>query len=313
MVTTPDENIIKLYTAPDKRVWYSVGIGPPVNSNQLVDEFLLTPVLVGISTIARIIGIAQNAELISALYLKSNNKEMRGVEIAGPNILHEPAELNDPSIVLSRMRSVDIAPAAGGWHKLSLHDYPTYAMLSRMLRNKFVFDEAAETYFHIHPVRKALLFIPTISEPNVAKLLTIIIDPRWYVDRRAPDRAAKLELYLGLTPQTQACVSRPEHLLIKTREFRCQTVLSAWKTKPADAVDIQDPANFLYRIHNAVGGNAKGDLRASQAFVRYLRYNWLSALETRLGVKDGLFVPKMFFKTPAECASYTDYMSTGKK
>lgn len=309
MVNTPDENIIKLYTATDKRVWYSVGIGPPVNSNQLVDEFLLAPVIHGTGTVVRVIGMAQNAELISALYLKRNNKELRSVEIAGPNILHEAAELHEPSIVLSRMRSVDIAAAAGGWHTLSLHDYPTYAMLARMLRNQFIFDDAAETYFHIHPARKALLFIPTVAEPDAAKLLTTIIDPRWYVDRRSPDRAAKLELYLGLTPQTQARVSQPACLVTKAREFRCQTVLSTWKTQPPEAVDAQAPANFLYRVYNAAGGGAKGDLRASQAFIRYLRYNWLAALETRAGVKDGLFVPNMFFKTPAECAAYDEHMS----
>jgi len=310
MVTTPDENIVKLYVASDNRVWYSVGIGPPINSAQTVDEFLFTPVIHGLSNVVRIVGVPQNAELISALYLRRNSGEIRGVEIAGPNILHSFDELQDPSIVLSRMRSVDIASAAGGWHSITMRDYPTYAMLARMLRNNFVFDDATAAYFKVHPVRKALLFIPAVAEAEAAKLMTTIVDPRWYVDRRSPDRAAKLELYLGLTPQTQLHVSDKKCILTRAREFRCQNVLSVWKTQDSETVDLQNPANFLYRIRNAARGGAKGDLRASQAFIRYLRYNWLSAIETRPGVKDGLFVPNLFFKTPAECAAYAEHMST---
>jgi hypothetical protein len=65
----------------------------------------------------------------------------------------------------------------------------------------------------------------------------------------------------------------------------------------------------LYRIHAAARGGDKGDLRASQAFIRYLRYNWLSGLESRKGAKDGLFAPNLFFKTPAERAAYLEHMS----
>ena len=72
MATTTDENIVKLYVASDKRVWYSVGIGPPINSAQTVDEFLFTPVIHGLSNVVRVIGVAQNAELISALYLRNS-------------------------------------------------------------------------------------------------------------------------------------------------------------------------------------------------------------------------------------------------
>ena len=309
MATTTDENIVKLYVASDKRVWYSVGIGPPINSAQTVDEFLFTPVIHGLSNVVRVIGVAQNAELISALYLRRNSGEIRGVELAGPNILHSFDELQEPNIVLSRMRSVDIASAAGGWHAITMRDYPTYAMLARMLRNNFVFDDATAAYFKMHPARKALLFIPNIAEADAAKLLTTIVDPRWYVDRRAPDRAAKLELFLGLTPQTQMCVSDAKCILTRTREFRCQSVLSVWKTQDVDTVDLHNPANFLYRVQKAAHGGAKGDLRASQAFIRYLRYNWLAAIEIRPGIKDELFVPKMFFKTPAECAAYAEHMS----
>jgi hypothetical protein len=309
MFSTPDETIIKLYTAEDGRVWYASGLGPPVNSEQLTDSFLQSPVLSGLGLVIRVLGIKQNAELISALYLRRHKNEVRAVEIAGPNILHAYEELKDPRIVLQRMRSVDISSAAGGWHALSTHDYPTYAMLSRTVRANLDFDDTAKAYFQIHPAYRALTFITTLNQEVAAQLLTTIIDPRWYVDRRAPDRAAKLELYLGLTPQIQRRVSASNCLLTRGRELRCATVLSSWKTVAPEQVDKTDPANFLYRIHAAAGGGDKGDLRASQAFIRYLRYNWLSGLESRKGTKDGLFAPNLFFKTPAERAAYLEHMS----
>lgn len=309
MYSVTDETVIKLHTHTDGRVWFSTGIGPATNSEQLLDSFLLSPVLNGIGVQVRVLGLPQNAELISALYLRRHKNEISRVEIAGPNVLHTAEDIDDPQIVLRRMRSVDVASAAGGWHTLSVHDYPTYAILGRMQRTNFVFDDAAQAYFRMHPAHKALTFIPTLDTEVAAQLLAAIVDPRWYVDRKSPDRAAKLELFLGLTPQVQTSVSAPKRLLHKGRELRCANVLRTWKTAEPDAIDLQNPANFLYRIYNAAKGGPKGDLRASQAFVRYLRYNWLDGIENRRGTKDGLFAPNLFFKTPAERAAYAEHMS----
>ena len=309
MYSVTDETVIKLHTHTDGRVWFSTGLGPATNSEQLLDSFLLSPVLNGIGVQVRVLGLPQNAELISALYLRRHKNEINRVEIAGPNVLHTAEDIDDPQIVLRRMRSVDVASAAGGWHTLSVHDYPTYAILGRMQRTNFVFDDAAQAYFRMHPAHKALTFIPTLDAEVAAQLLATIVDPRWYVDRKSPDRAAKLELFLGLTPQVQTSVSTPKRLLHKGRELRCANVLRAWKTVEPDAIDLHDPANFLYRIHKAAKGGSKGDLRASQAFVRYLRYNWLDGIENRRGTKDGLFAPNLFFKTPAERSAYAEHMS----
>jgi hypothetical protein len=312
MYNVLDENVIKLHTHTDGRIWFAGGIGPTTNSEQLLDAFLLSPVLNGIGVQVRVLGLPQNAELISSLYLRRHKNEINRVEVAGPNTLHTPDDINDPHVVIQRMRSVDLPAAAGGWHSLSLHDYPTYAIIARAQRANFVFDDAAQTYFRMHPAYKALTFIPTLNEEVAAQLLATIVDPRWYVDRKAPDRAAKLELFLGLTPQVQSCVSAPQRLLHKSRELRCANVMRAWKTVSAEDVDLKQPANFLYRIYKATGAGVKGDLRASQAFVRYVRYNWLDTLEVRRGTKDGLFAPDLFFKTPAERAAYAEHMSKKK-
>lgn len=303
-----DEIVIKLHTADDGNVWYARGINTCKNSEQIVDSFLLSSVVSGMGLTFRILGVPQNSELICALYLRRYKGEVRSVEIAGPNILDTQYELSDPSAVLMRMRAAAVSPACGGWHSLTLHDYPTYAMLARMTRNNFVFDEQANSYLHMHPAFRALSFIPTLVDSEVAKLLVTTIDPRWYIDRRRPERIKKLELFLGLTPAIQEKVSNPKKILTKAREFRCATVLNSWKSKPYEEVDVKKPENFLYRIWHAAGGGYYGDLRASQAFLRYLNDNWLAVLENRKGVRDGLFAPNLYFKTPAEIESYEHHM-----
>lgn len=308
-----DETTIKLHTDEDGHVWFARGISAPKNSGQIVDSFLLSPNATGMGLLFRLLGVPQNAELICALYLRHYKGEVRSVELAGPNILDSRDELASAASVILRMRAAVVASACGGWHKLTLHDYPTYAMLARMIRTNFVFDDTTEAYFNLHPAHRALSFIPTLSHEAAAKLLINIIDPRWYVDRRKPERIKKLELYNGLTPAIQEHVSNKNYLLRKAREFRCAAVLDAWKTKPYEEVDIKNPANFLYSIWKDNGGGARGDLRASQAFLRYLNDNWLAGLERRTGVKDGLFIPDGFFKTKEQCADYKEHMQKAHK
>jgi len=313
MYVPQDESIIKLHTADDGKVWYARGIGAVKNSDQIVDSFLLSPVVSGMGLTFRVLGVQQNAELITALYLRRYKGEVRAIEIAGPNILDSQYELRNPELVLQRMRTAAVAPACGGWHALTMHDYPTYAMLARMLRTNYQYDESVQQYLHVHPVYKALTFIPTYDPETAAKMLINIIDPRWYIDRRRPDRLKKLELFMGLTPAVQHKVSDSKKLLTKTREFRCLTVINSWKTKPVEQIDLKEPANFLYRIYQNSGGGERGDLRASQAFLRYVNDNWLAGLENRKGVRDGLFAPNLFFKTPAETESYEYHMQPPKK
>lgn len=313
MFVPQDETIIKLHTADDGKVWYARGISSVKNSEQIVDSFLLSPVVSGVGLTFRVLGVRQNAELICALYLRRYKGEVRAIEIAGPNILDSQYELGSPELVVQRMRTATVAAACGGWHQLTIHDYPTYAMLARMLRTNYDYDDSVQQYFQMHPAHKALEFIPTLDPASAAKLLINIVDPRWYIDRRRPERIKKLELFLGLTPAVQHKVSNSKKLLTKTREFRCAAVLNSWKTQPLEKVDLKNPANFLYRIQQAAGGGPKGDLRASQAFIRYVNDNWLSGLENRKGVRDGLFAPDLFFKTPAERESYEYHMTPPKK
>lgn len=309
MSAVTDEVALKIHTAADGNIWYALGIGGVHDTGMIADTFLLQPIINGFGIRVRLLGIPRNAELITQFYLRRRKNEVVAVEVAGPNICESAAELNDPATVIMRMRSANISGACGGWHPVTDKDYPTYALLGRMQRTHFQFDAATQAYLQAHSAFHAMTLIPTLSRERLAQLLIDIIDPRWYVDRRAPDRASKLELYLGLTPQVQAAVSNVDKLLKKPRELRCATVLGVWKTQDYHAVDVQDPRNWLYRIYAAAGGGPRGDLRASQAMIRYLRYNWLDTLERRPGARDGLFAPELYFRTPAEIETYRNHMA----
>ena len=304
-----DEKITKLHTADDGCIWFCRGADEVKNSECKLDDFLRLPVANGFGNVFRLLGVARNAELIASLYVRRKDREVRAIHVAGPNTLAVPEELRNPELAILRMRSLASSPAAGGWHEVSMADYPTYALIARMARNKEDFDDAVATYLRLHPAYKALQFIPTLCPASVAYVLSRIVDPRWFVFPGRHGAETKLLLFLGLTPQVQKRVSVADALLTTARDVRCTYVLNSWKTASPDSVDLKNPANFLYRIWRAAGGGWRGDLRASQTFIRYLRDNWLAGLDSRIGPADGLFAPDLFFRLPAEAAHFRDHMS----
>jgi hypothetical protein len=302
-----DETTTKLHTDAAGIIWYSRGIAPPQNSEQTLAEFLLSPVVSGMGLQFRLFGTIENAELISALYLRKNRGEVRCVEVAAPHFL-TAVERITPATALLKMRNISAPAAVGGWHAISFSDYSTYALAARMYRNRFVFDDMANNYLKMHPAYKALSFIPNFSQAAAAQLFVTITDPRWFVDTRAPENNLKIALYLGLTPAIQKRVSDPDTMITARRELRCANVLGCWKTVDTSSANLTDPANFLYRIWRFNGGGPRGDLRASQAFLTYIQQNWLSAIEQHRGLKNELFAPDLFFRAPAEIAAYTEHM-----
>lgn len=309
MLHSTDESAIKLHVDDSGCVWYVSGIDTPQNSGKLVDTFLYSSPLLRLGSNVRVLGLPQNAELITSLYIRKRQRELGTIVIAGPNVCESGLELRDPYIVLMRMREAFLTTAAGGWHTMTEADYATYALISKTRQANNWFDTPARAFYSAHPAYSALQFIPNLSNSDAAMLLTMIIDPRWYVDRRAPDRASKLELYLGLTPKIQNRVSDGTKLIRGGRDLRCATVLNCWKTQPPDAVDYAAPANFVWRVWQAAGGGVKGDLRASQSFIRYVRMHWLDALITRPGVRDSMFSVQNFFKTDAERSAYAAHIN----
>jgi len=305
-----DETSLKVHTADDGLVWYASGINPPANSNQTLDTFLLSPVITRPTTNVRILGVPQNAELIASLYSRKRGKELASICVAGPNICDSMQEISDPALTLMRMRDVCVPLACGGWHEMTESEYHIYSLLARAQRTtKDWYDATARIFYETHPLYKAINFVGGVSHKDVATLLVTIIDPRWYVDRRRADNRIKLDLYLGLTPKTQRRVSDPKKLIHRGRDLRCFKVMNCWKTTTPDKVDFNAPESFIWRVWRAAGEGPKGDLRASQAFIRYVYANWLDTLTMRKGQHDGLFMADKFFKTPAEKQSFISHFA----
>jgi hypothetical protein len=304
-----DAAFLKVHTAPDGLVWYVNGISPAECSNQSAEEFLASHIASSISLNVRLIGIKQNADLISALYLRKKHRKLGSVYLAGPNVCESPLELEDPGLTFRRMRESFAAPSCGGWREMTDADAAVYGLITRIQQEPDWFDIRGRLYYETHPVFKIAKFIKTISHRDVAQLIATIIDPRWYVDRRRPDTGAKLKLFMGLTPKTQRRVSAADKVICRGRDLRCAMVLNCWKTVDPATVDFEHPQNFLWRIWKNAGADAKGDLRASQAFIGYLQTNWAQALVAARGAPSELFLPDKFFKTDAEKQAYSDKMA----
>lgn len=306
-----DETAIRLHTDSSGNVWYGRGLEAPQNSAKSVDLFTLSPMCSGTSSVFRILGVARNADLICTMFPRMRQKEIRAIEIAGPNVISDYTDLNAQQIVM-RMSGVRTAPSCGGWRQMSGVDYSMYALISRFVKNGFVLDGPAYIHFGSHPIAKIMEFVPTLSKSDAACVAAMLVDPRWFVDRRNYETTQNVFCFLGLTPAVQNRVSNKTCILSRIRELRCARVLAAWKSRdiPPEKIDLQNPANFLYRIWHAAGGGAKGDLRASQAFVRYIVANWLSATERRKGARDGLFAADLYFKTAEEQQAYKEYAAS---
>jgi hypothetical protein len=299
-----DESALKIHTDADDIVWFAPGINPAENSHKKVDDFLDSPVTNKIGLNVRLLGVPQNAELIVKLCARKKSRKIASVSIAGPNMCESVLELADPLLTFRRMRDAFVAASCGGWHEIAENEILIYSLVSRIRNNPDWFDLLGRAFYETHPTYKALTLINGLSHKDTAQLMALIIDPRWYVDRRRPDNPNKLMLYLGLTPKTQRRVSTSEHTNHRGRDLRCAMVLNCWKTQDPAVVDFDAPENFLWRIWRKNGSDIKGDLRASQAFVGYLQANWLNAASSRKGAKDGLFLPDKFFKTPEEKVAY---------
>lgn len=303
-----DEATDKLCIDVDGYVWRASGLFYPANSGKKVVDFLAT--VEERNTTFRLIGDARTAELISGLYGLRAKQRVGAVEVVSPRFFPQYCA-EPPFNTLLRMRGV-VAPAScGGWNEVDFAWFATYAMVARFFRGSDLSDGAVENYLKFHPVWRALLFMPKFNIDAVVSVLTTIINPRWFVDTRRPHDPGKLFLYLGLTPAVQARVSAPDAFLATPREVRCAQVFRCWATDdPAPA--LTDPANFVHRVRERHDGS-RGDLRASQKFVDYLRLNWLDALTRRSGPQDRVFAPDLFFSSADEVAAYRLHMKAVRK
>lgn len=294
-----DELILKVHSGPDGQVWFLDGDRLPENSGLPVTEYVARHQTIARADKVRMMGLPGNNTLLAmALFARKLHGDLDSLEVCSPLACDTGARREKPESVLFDLRKWGGRPSCGGWHEFTHLDYPTYniAFLLGYSGDTGITEQMLRL-LRDHPVWPAISAVPHLSCLNLCRLLASILDPRFFIDPADPDRLSKLEAYLGLDPKIAICEGRiesPTH-----QHMRYRNVLSCWKNDdPGRDVALDSPELFIWRAFYEAGGGWKGDLRASQRFVYYLRHTWLDALYPEKPWVEPLFVPEHFFDAP---------------
>jgi hypothetical protein len=250
----------------------------------------LVTVLEGVEEV-RLLGSQANAELICWLYqARSRSGFPLKVQLGSPGICKK-SELVSPELTLGRFRDLESRTSStGGWHSMTDADLTTYLLICALAQSNGQMTDDLLTLMERHPARKALSFIPSLNLPKAAVLLAHIIDPRWYVNPRYPDRSSNLKSRLGLVSQNMLHLTKGTKAGINARSSR--DVVAAWGGRGGQTVNLSRPEAFLQRCQKRQSTPEKGLLRTSHLFVRFVSSVWLQQLSKNAE----LFVPEYFFE-----------------
>jgi hypothetical protein len=298
---------LKLHVDGKGEVWYLNGNGPPTQTGLPVAGFLLHPLCRGMPR-WRIAGMPSNYQLTLSLFLRSMQEERGIVETCSPMVCKTAADRLNPSKVLYGMRQFERPKSIGGWHVFKPEEYVSYALANQLQKTNGQVDELCLKILKNHPMWVFLSFIPDVNTEACAKLLGLIVDPRWYIDPIHPARGSRLRKFLGLDLPTMLGVidKGPKQRL----HDRCALVLAACDSK-YDKTLVKKPERFLWRIYGDAGERSGktviAKLRMAQAFIEYLRLCWLAALGRGPHQKEALFVPEHYFNKPEESQAFYDH------
>lgn len=287
-------------------VWAASGDGRPTPTGLDPDRFAAAltrgPV--------RVLGTRGNAPLLSALCRHALSDPDLVIQVGRPTAsAWDAIDEEGPGHVLLTMREYAAGPTSlGGWHRLRGRERGAYA-LTALLDAGPVDPMHLRAALGAHPAWPALSFVSGLAEGPVAALLAEVVDPRWFADHADPDKAGKLQHYLGLTP-ANAKVRKPRKPSA-ARLVRRSLVLACWAGSPP--ADPSAPGHFLWRHRDACGllGPA-ADLAASRRFLAFLEGTWAEAvgppprIRRGAGIRgdQGLFVADHFFADPVDAAAY---------
>lgn len=287
-----DDLILKAHTAQDGRVWFLDGDRMPENSGQTAAQFSEGHPAVLRSEKVRVMGVPGNADLLMHLFNRKLHGDLTSLEVCSPLACETSTRREKPEYVLFDMRKWAGRPSVGGWHEFETADYPSYALAASLAARA---DASHMVRFlKDHPAWYALAGVPHLSREAVCKLIGTVLDPRFFIDVQDPDRLSKLEGFLGLDPKVAVVGGRTGEPVRQHDRYR--TVLACWKNDDPGKDEAATMAElFVWKAYYDAGGGWKGDLRASQRLVHYLRHVWLDALYRDKPWVEPLFVPEHFF------------------
>jgi len=304
-----DAMSLKIHIDNLGKVWFINGNETINNSGQDMNAFMQSDVYKD-AKIFRLVGSRNNAKLIVQLYSKKKAKTLKKVEVCSPacNI-----DVSDPTTVLMNMRRWSYPTSVGGWHEVNEQDFAMYILIHALQRMKNIPDDNIRQLVLNHPAWRSLSFIGTLNIDCIAVLLSLIIDPRWFVDVDEPSSGSRLKAFLGLNPKIQSLVSSsriPSNSNDIKHYDRCALVLNTWKNSDKPPKDAQLPNHFLWRFWlNKSNDPVASDLRTSQYFISYLRHTWIAALYGGKQAGEDLFVPEIFFHEEIDTNGYKQHMT----
>lgn len=296
---------LKLHCSNDGSIWYIFGEGVPKKANDSITDFLLNPLSTTVPNL-RLIGCPNNAALLLCLFNRRLKTNDGCIEVCSPLVCKTKSDRNNPKKALYNMRLLEMSSSLGGWHIFDKDDYPSYAITASLQKYGKI-DDHIRRLLKSHIVWPELSFIPHLNIDKCAELISIILDPRWFIDICHPNRGSHLRSFLSLNPRTMYFVVNKKTTVFGSR--LCKLVLDCWYRE--DLKDnINHPAYFLYRILNKYEDKVRGLLRASQNFVEFLRLIWIAKLNSKKVPFKELFIPAYFFKSTEEINAFNQHIKT---
>ena len=296
-VKVVDQQSIKVTVDSAGLVWYLDGFKLPVSTGLTPKDFITASLFREIKSVS-VVGLARNADLLLRLCAACRTGIFKDLNICSPLCCNTSAQRNDPSVLLYLSRDNNRPVSTGGWRPFTEADLYAYSLCNRFYGSGELDPESITYELTNHPVWPALKFINGLNSAQTAKLIGLILDPRWFVDRADPDRTTKLPQFLGLEPKSQAGDASTD------RADRYKLVLSCWKNTQPPSLKSEFPAGaFLWRSWYSKGGGNKGDLLASKVFVNYLRQVWTACVSATTP-RSHLFIPEYFFHHPDDVRDF---------
>jgi hypothetical protein len=304
MAAAVENSIFKVALDGAHQVWVIEGDRMPSKTSLLMTEYVGKLEKSGsCPDRIRILGSLDNSEFIVRLYRLKVKGMLKSLEIGSPMI----ASNNDAASSLIKMRMAAIPPSMGGWHEAVYADCVSYGVSMLMQSGVPGSHAQACELMRQHPVWNYMSFIPHLDQTFFTKVMSKVLDPRWFIDHDHPSRLSRLYSWLGLCngPQTD------EKLVRKFDVYSC------WSRGLEDNKDaINSPGWFLIREARKRWGDHKlwiSTLRTSQLFVKFMKLCWMDSLYPYPNPwMEKVFDPRLFFGDEIDSIGFMAHMKNVK-
>lgn len=273
------KDLICLHTGGKGDYWHVDSSGSFAPFDKLYTEASLEP------GDYRVIGCPSNYRLITELYSRLSQQEVKAwVRVGSDRVgTNHKATLEEALNCLTVLRVHDALP--NRWHTVTSQSFNNYLLLRA--NNEEGFSDLVETVFKHHCMAKHFEFAG-IPKSYAIRLVSLIVDPRWFLSVSRPLRMQPFEAYFGLTPAYfEKAWEAGFHKVPTAKSVRTSFLINT--------VSVLDEESFIRESgapaeSDKYPRNMQGMRYACKRLLGYLVRNWLK----ELGL-EGYFDPDVFF------------------